>query len=91
MSNQDSPQASPELLVTQPPAAQPMYSGDPIILARFSAMAQQGLEKATKKITTELKKEFRKPEDHIQTIKNKLDAMVRRTNQNTVFATSRIS
>lgn len=80
MPSQDSLQVFPELLPTQPPAAQSENSGDPTVLARFSALLEHGLEKASNKITTDLKQEFKDWGDRNNAIENKLDATIKRTN-----------
>lgn len=82
-SSQGSLQVSPELIPTQPPAAQPEYSGDPTVLARLSALLEQGLAKASIKITTDSNQKFNDLGDHINAIENKLDVTIKRTNQNT--------
>lgn len=82
MSSQGSLFAGSELpdLPSQPP--QPEYSGDPIVLARFSTLLEQGLEKASGQITSDLKQEFKELGSRINTIETKLDDTVIRTNQN---------
>lgn len=65
-------------LCSQP--SQPEYSGNPLILANFSALLKQSLEKAGRCITSELKKEFKDLGDRINTIETKLDSIVAGTN-----------
>lgn len=50
---------NPELSSAQPLQKQLVYLGNTIILAIFSKLLEQGLEKASKLITTELKQEFK--------------------------------
>lgn len=83
LSSQGSSQASLTFPLTQPLLPPAKYTGDPIILIRFSALLEQGLEKASKNITADLKQEFRDLGDHTNTIESKLEATVHRTNQNT--------
>lgn len=59
------------------------YSGDPILLARFSTLLEQGLEKASKRITMDLKQEFQALGSRIGTLESNLDATTSRTSQNT--------
>lgn len=83
ISSQNSLQASLDLPNSQPIAHQPAYSGDPIILARFSALLEQRLEKASKRITGDLKQDFQDLGSRINAFKNKLYVTVGRSNQNT--------
>lgn len=61
---------------------QPDYSGDPILLARFSTLLEQGPEIASRQITSDLKLEFKELGIQINTIETKLDDTVTRANQN---------
>lgn len=82
--SQGSPDNSPSYpsnVQAAPPPAE--YSGDPILLARFSALLDQGLEKATTCITSDLKREFQELGTRIGTLENTLDDTITRTNQNT--------
>lgn len=83
LTSQNSLQASQELLSPQPIAQQSAYSGDPIVLARFSALLEQGLDKTSKKITGDQKQLFQVLGSRINAIENKLDTTVGRTNPNT--------
>lgn len=58
------------------------YSGDPILLARFSTLLEQELENASKRITSDLKHEFQELGSRIGTIEATLDDTITRTNQN---------
>lgn len=74
MLGQGSGEESSPLTSNVPAATPQIYSGDPIILAHFSTMLDQGLYKARKHITSYLKHEFQE---------SKLDETIARTNQNT--------
>lgn len=54
------------------------YSRDPILLAKFSTLLEQGLDKATRRITTDLKHEFQALGSGIGTIETTLDDTITR-------------
>lgn len=68
-----------------PPAA---YSGDSVLLARFSALLQQELTKACQLITAEMKHDFNDIGDRLDTIESKMDGTVRKVNQNSSMIAS---
>lgn len=80
-SMEDGPPSFPNSQSVAPPPIE--YSVDPILLARFSTMLEQGLEKASKHITSDLKHEFQELGFRIVTIENTLEDTITRTNQNT--------
>lgn len=78
-SMEDSP--SPTPLVSAAPPQE--YPGDPAIIARFPALLDQGLERVTKCITSDLKQEFQNLGTRIGTVESKLDETIVRIKQNT--------
>lgn len=79
-SMEDSPPPTPNV------SAAPLheYPGNPAIIARFSALLDHSLERATKGITSDLKHEFHEFGTLIGTIDSKLDGTRSLpTNQNT--------
>lgn len=73
---------------SQPPAPVTTYSGDTVLLARFSALLQQELSKACTIIPTGMKDDFQNIGERLDIIESKMDGTVKQVNQNSKTITS---
>lgn len=83
-----------EIALSQNSSIQPQtsvptaYSGDAVLLARFSALLQQELSKACTIITTGIKDDFQNIGERLDTIDSKMDGTIKRVNQNSRMISS---
>lgn len=75
-------------VISQPPDPATTYSGDTVLLARFSALLHQELSKACTIITTGMKDDFQNIGERLDIIEPKMDGTLKQVNQNSRMITS---